>query len=210
MLELVNEGIERVAVTEPTMDRHAHRSGFQTEVEFTLPKGYVDDDGVLHRHGVMRLATAADEILPLRDPRVQQNPAYLTVIVLARVITRLGSLPTINTKVVEGLFASDLELPAARSTSGSTAAEEPQAIAVPARPNGRAATGLPRPWGKPEGLPRRPAVRGDGLHRLPLPLAQREADGPGARRAPPLVPGDLRDQPRCSTARRRRTRSRSL
>ena len=56
----------------------------------------------------MRLATAADEILPLRDPRVQQNPAYLTIIVLARVITRLGSLPTINTKVVEGLFASDL------------------------------------------------------------------------------------------------------
>lgn len=81
---------------------------FQTEVEFTLPKGYVDDEGVLHREGVMRLATAADEILPLKDPRVQQNPAYLTVIVLARVITRLGSLPSINTTVVEGLFASDL------------------------------------------------------------------------------------------------------
>jgi hypothetical protein len=81
---------------------------FQTEVEFTLPKGYVDDEGVLHRDGVMRLATAADEILPLKDPRVQQNPAYLTIIVLARVITRLGSLPSINTKVVEGLFASDL------------------------------------------------------------------------------------------------------
>jgi hypothetical protein len=81
---------------------------FQTEVEFTLPKGYLDKEGALHRDGVMRLATAADEILPLKDPRVQQNPAYLTIIVLARVIIRLGSLSDINTKVVEGLFASDL------------------------------------------------------------------------------------------------------
>jgi hypothetical protein len=81
---------------------------FQTEIEFTLPKGYMDSGGVLHRDGVMRLATAADEILPLRDPRVQQNPAYLTIIVLARVITRLGALQDVNTKVIEGLFASDL------------------------------------------------------------------------------------------------------
>ena len=82
---------------------------FATEVDFTLGKGYLDTDGVLHNKGVMRLATAADEILPLKDPRVQQNPAYLTVIVLARVVTRLGSLPDVNTKVVEGLFVSDLE-----------------------------------------------------------------------------------------------------
>lgn len=81
---------------------------FQTEIDFTLPKGYLDGDGVLHKDGVMRLATAADEILPLKDPRVQQNPGYLTVIVLARVITRLGSLADVNTKAVEGLFASDL------------------------------------------------------------------------------------------------------
>jgi hypothetical protein len=81
---------------------------FQTEVEFTLPKGYLDGEGVLHREGVMRLATAADEILPLKDPRVRENAAYLTIIVLARVVTRLGSLPDINTQVVEGLFASDL------------------------------------------------------------------------------------------------------
>ena len=81
---------------------------FRTEIEFTLPKGYLDADGTLHREGVMRLATAADEILPLKDPRVQQNGAYLTVILLARVITRLGALPDVNTKVVEGLFASDL------------------------------------------------------------------------------------------------------
>jgi hypothetical protein len=82
--------------------------GFQTEIEFELPKGYLDDTGTLHRRGIMRLATAADEILPLRDPRVQQNESYLAVIVLARVITRLGSLPDIHTGVIEGLFASDL------------------------------------------------------------------------------------------------------
>lgn len=81
---------------------------FETEVGFTLPKGYIDSEGCLHREGVMRLATAADEILPLKDPRVQANPAYFTVIVLARVIMRLGSLPDINTKIIEGLFASDL------------------------------------------------------------------------------------------------------
>jgi hypothetical protein len=81
---------------------------FRTEVDFDLPKGYLDDAGTLHRHGVMRLATAADEILPLRDPRVQQNEAYLAVIVLARVIVRLGTLPDIHTGVIEGLYASDL------------------------------------------------------------------------------------------------------
>ncbi len=80
----------------------------QTEFEFTLPKGYVGSDGSLHKRGTMRLATAADEILPLRDPRVKGNQAYLLVILLSRVITRLGELPDINTKVVEGLFSSDL------------------------------------------------------------------------------------------------------
>jgi hypothetical protein len=83
--------------------------GFRTEIEFTLPKGYFDEHGVLHRQGSMRLATAADEILPLRDPRVQQNAAYLTIIVMARVITRLGSLPEVDTRVIEGLFAADLD-----------------------------------------------------------------------------------------------------
>ncbi len=81
---------------------------FQTEFEFTLPKGYVDEQGNLHRSGVMRLATAADEILPLKDPRVQQNPAYLTVILLSRVITRLGDVPAVNTRIIEGVFSSDL------------------------------------------------------------------------------------------------------
>ena len=83
--------------------------GFQTEVEFTLPKGYLDSIGVLHRKGIMRLATAADEILPLRDPRVQQNQAYLAIIVLARVITKLGDLEAIDVTVIEGLYASDLD-----------------------------------------------------------------------------------------------------
>lgn len=82
--------------------------GFQTELEFELPKGYVDDAGMLHRGGTMRLATAADEILPLRDPRVQQNEAYLAVIVLARVVTRLGTLGEVHTGVIENLYASDL------------------------------------------------------------------------------------------------------
>jgi len=86
----------------------AKHPGFQTEIEFELPKGYVDESGTLHRRGTMRLATAADEILPLRDPRVQQNEAYLAVIVLARVITRLGALAEIHTGVIEGLYASDL------------------------------------------------------------------------------------------------------
>src|SRR4051794_30160731 len=83
--------------------------GFRTEIEFTLPKGYLDETGILHRHGTMRLATAADEILPLRDPRIQQNPAYLAIVVLARVIVKLGSLAEVDTKVIEGLYASDLD-----------------------------------------------------------------------------------------------------
>ncbi len=81
---------------------------FQVEYHFTLPKGYVDEAGELHRQGVMRLATAADEILPLRDPRVQQNPGYLPVILLSRVVSRLGSLPKVDPGVIEKLFAVDL------------------------------------------------------------------------------------------------------
>lgn len=80
----------------------------RTEFEFVLPTGYVDSEGSVHCDGVMRLATAADEILPLKDPRVQSNPTYLVVILLSRVVTRLGSLEVINPKVIEGLFAADL------------------------------------------------------------------------------------------------------
>lgn len=81
---------------------------FQTEFSFVLPKGYMDSSGLLHKEGTMRLANAGDEILPLRDPRVQQNSAYLTVILLARVITRLGSLPAVDTKIIENLYTMDL------------------------------------------------------------------------------------------------------
>jgi hypothetical protein len=80
----------------------------QTEFDFTLPCGYLDEDGTLHRDGIMRRATAADEILPLKDPRVVKNPAYLVVILLSRVMTRLGSLEQINPKVIENLYATDL------------------------------------------------------------------------------------------------------
>ena len=81
---------------------------FQTEHSFVLPKGYVDEQGTLHKNGVMRLATAADEILPQKDPRVQGNAAYLTVILLSRVVTKLGDVKTMSPTVIEGLFASDL------------------------------------------------------------------------------------------------------
>ena len=81
---------------------------FETEFSFVLPKGYVDRNGSLHREGKMRLATAADEIIPLRDPRVQQNPGYLTIIQLSRVITSLGEMPTVDTRVVEGFYTTDL------------------------------------------------------------------------------------------------------
>jgi len=79
----------------------------QTDYPFTLPKGYVDDDGTLHREGVMRLACARDEIEPQRDPRVRDNDSYATVIILARVVTELGTVSRVTTKVVEGLFVSD-------------------------------------------------------------------------------------------------------
>ncbi len=80
----------------------------QTEFPFLLPRGYVDESGTLHREGVMRLATARDEIEPLRDARVKENEAYLTVIVLSRTMVKLGSLSQVTPKTIEGLFSSDL------------------------------------------------------------------------------------------------------
>lgn len=79
-----------------------------TEFEFTLPVGYTDATGQTHRAGLMRLATAMDEIAPLHDPRVRANPAYLTIILLTRVITRLGTLPALNTGIIENLYVADL------------------------------------------------------------------------------------------------------
>jgi hypothetical protein len=81
---------------------------FVTEFDFRLPCGYLDETGELQRDGVMRRATAADEILPLRDPRVVKNQAYLAVILLSRVVTRLGNLAVINPKVIENLYAADM------------------------------------------------------------------------------------------------------
>lgn len=127
----------------------------QTEYEFTLPKGYVDGEGNLHRTGVMRLATARDEIEPLRDPRVAQNEAYLTIAILARVVIELGNLPEVTTRTIEGLFATDLaylqdlygiinfgdpellaslELEADQPPEPATPASEPEAPAAPAAP----------------------------------------------------------------------------
>jgi hypothetical protein len=80
----------------------------RTEFPFELPYGYVDDEEQVHKVGVMRLATARDEILPLRDPRVRDNEAYLTIILLSRVVTELGTLSSIHPGVIEGLFAADL------------------------------------------------------------------------------------------------------
>jgi hypothetical protein len=80
----------------------------QTEFEFTLPRGYVGKDGTLHKKGVMRLATAKDEIAPLTDFRVQKNRAYLVIILLGRVITKLGSLEAVDTDTIEGLYSADL------------------------------------------------------------------------------------------------------
>ena len=80
----------------------------RTEFAFTLPRGFVDGDGAVHRDGVMRLATARDEIQPQRDPRVRENEAYLTVILLSRVVTRLGTISQVTPNTIEGLFASDL------------------------------------------------------------------------------------------------------
>ena len=153
---------------------------------------------MLHRDGVMRLATAADEILPLKDPRVQQNPAYLTIIVLARVITRLGSLPIVNTKVVEGLFASDLSyLQALYERLNGDERRRPRSGTVrrggrPARPRRR-----PTSWGE------RPvkAYPVDQLYEEMAFIAYHfhwprdELMALGARRASPLVRGDLVDQP---------------
>ena len=80
----------------------------QTEFEFTLPNGYLDETNTLHREGVMRLATALDEIAPLEDPRVRHNEAYVVIILLSRVITRLGTLNKVTPHIVERMFTADI------------------------------------------------------------------------------------------------------
>jgi hypothetical protein len=97
----------------PTDEEHSSERGraeetLVTEFPFVLPRGYVDAAGTVHRDGVMRLATARDELVPLRDDRVRENPAYLTVVLLGRVVTRLGTVTDIHAGTMENLFAADL------------------------------------------------------------------------------------------------------
>ena len=79
----------------------------QTEFEFSLPRGYIDSDGNLHRNGIMRLATAKDEIEPLNDPRVKTNELYLGLLLLSRVILKLGTISPVQPEIIENLFSSD-------------------------------------------------------------------------------------------------------
>ena len=106
----VESGLGAPAVPERAPVAPARPEPLRTVFEFELPRGYLDSAGVLHKNGAMRLATARDELLPLYDDRVRSNPAYLTVVLLSRVITRLGNLENdeVRASVVENLFASDL------------------------------------------------------------------------------------------------------
>lgn len=92
----------------PQADAGRRGDVLRTEFDFELPRGYVDGSGTVHRAGTMRLATARDELIPLRDDRVRENPAYLTVVLLGRVITRLGTIDDVHAGIVENLFAADL------------------------------------------------------------------------------------------------------
>ncbi|MFB8084535.1 hypothetical protein [Streptomyces sp. NPDC055992] len=92
----------------PPAARQPERGGMQTEFEFELPRGYVDDEGQVHRTGSMRLATARDELRPQIDLRVKENPAYLSVVLLSQVITRLGSITDVHVGVVERMYATDV------------------------------------------------------------------------------------------------------
>jgi hypothetical protein len=111
--------MRRGSLAEALSESAEHRSGTRseapprpepltTEFTFVLPRGYVDGGGTVHRDGAMRLATARDELVPLRDDRVRENPAYLTVVLLARVVTRIGSIEDVHAGLVENLFAADL------------------------------------------------------------------------------------------------------
>jgi len=108
--EAPTRSAQRTPVTQgsPAAAETEHRETLRTEFPFELPRGYVDSSGTVHRSGVMRLATARDELIPLRDDRVRENPAFLTVVLLGRVITRLGSVTDVHAGIIEELFASDL------------------------------------------------------------------------------------------------------
>lgn len=102
-------------------------STMQTSFDFVLPRGYVDGQGVVHREGTMRLATARDELMPLLDPKVREHEAFMSLVLLARVVTRLGTLPQVDDQVIGGLWATDLaflqDLYRRINTEGTTVAE---------------------------------------------------------------------------------------
>ena len=98
------------AASAATAVESARPEPLRTEFPFELPRGYVDSGGTVHRNGIMRLATGRDELIPLRDDRVRENPAYLTVVLLARVITQLGTIDDVHAGIVENLFATDLAI----------------------------------------------------------------------------------------------------
>lgn len=103
-------GIADGTFTGPAADRSsaARPEPLRTEFPFELPRGYLDGAGTVHRNGIMRLATGRDELVPLRDDRVRENPAYLTVVLLARVVTQLGTIDDVHAGIIENLFATDL------------------------------------------------------------------------------------------------------
>jgi hypothetical protein len=102
----IADRVEPVPASEPAPGPVAEP--LQTEFTFVLPRGYVDAEGVVHREGVIRLSTARDELIPLRDDRVRENPAYLTVVLLGRVVMRIGSVTEVHAGTIENLFAADL------------------------------------------------------------------------------------------------------
>ena len=95
-------------ISESQESRRAQREEFRTEFSFVLPRGYVDGEGTVHRDGVMRLATARDELIPRTDDRVRENPAWLTVVLLGRVVTRIGGIENVHAEIIQELFAADL------------------------------------------------------------------------------------------------------
>jgi hypothetical protein len=105
---LADEQQGAITAADPSTGPTLAEERLVTEFPFVLPRGYVDAAGTVHRDGVMRLATARDELVPLRDDRVRENPAYLTVVLLGRVVTRIGSVIDIHAGTMENLFAADL------------------------------------------------------------------------------------------------------
>ena len=181
----------------PTVDAAAvapRPEPLRTEFAFELPRGYVDGAGNVHRSGVMRLATARDELVPLRDDRVRENPAYLSVVLLARVVTRLGTIDDIHAGIIENLFATDL---AFLQDLYRRVNQEGHTRAGGHLPGVRAHVRRRRRREPPGGIvtyaPDQ-AARGGRVHRLPLPLGAGPDARPRARGPAPLRRRDQQDE----------------